>query len=74
MTNLIDTYPLAARFIRRLREIDPFYGNQQHQRAFVARLHRMQELQPCGKDHEHNFRCYSKEVVDQARVDTAGVL
>jgi hypothetical protein len=46
-----------------LRSIDDKYGSQEHQRAFIARMTRAQELNPCMKDHTgerptHRTSCY----------------
>lgn len=47
-----------------MRSLDPTYGNQKHQRDFIARMDRAQELNPCTLDHSgddpptHVTRCY----------------
>ncbi len=47
-----------------LRRIQPTYGSEKHQQAFLARMERAQELHPCSKDHAgdtpptHTHRCY----------------
>ncbi len=47
-----------------LMAIDPKYGDQTHQRAFMARMERAQALTPCTKDHSgdkppvHRTACY----------------
>jgi len=46
------------------RLIDPLYGNQAHQREFVHRMDRAQDLHPCTKEHAgenpptHSHLCY----------------
>ncbi len=50
-----------------LRSIDPKYGSQEHQKAFLARMQRAQDLNPCMKDHTgetppiHRTSCYPKD-------------
>jgi len=47
-----------------LRSIDDQYGSQEHQRAFIARMARAQQMNPCTKDHTrdrpptHRTACY----------------
>ncbi len=48
------------------RLIDPRYGHEAHQRAFVHRMDRVQSMNPCTKDHValgdkppiHTTHCY----------------
>lgn len=70
--DLLELFPLARLFTERMLKIDPGYGSQRHQRLFVARLHQMQALQPCTKEHEHDGACYSKATSEQAAKDVAG--
>ena len=56
-----------TKFEKRMRAQDPNYGAYEHQRAFVWRLERCQELAACPKDevntdHEHGPECYSEAV------------
>lgn len=47
-----------------LRSIDPSYGSQEHQRKFLTRMRRADQLNPCAKDHSgdtpptHTTKCY----------------
>jgi len=47
-----------------LRSIDPEYGSQEHQRAFLARMARAEAANPCTRDHDedkpptHRTACY----------------
>lgn len=47
-----------------LRRIDPEYGNQGHQRAFLSRMERAEAAHPCKRDHSrdsppiHTTACY----------------
>lgn len=47
-----------------MRSVDPDYGSQSHQREFLARMARAQELAPCARDHSedtpptHVTKCY----------------
>lgn len=59
-------YPHARAFVVRMLRLDPNYGGQAHQREFVRRMHRMQELQPCPKEHEHEAACYSRDTIAKA--------
>lgn len=63
MANLTTEFPLAARLIERLTAIDPEYGSQQHQRAFIERAHEMQRRAPCAQKHEHGSGCYAEATV-----------
>lgn len=65
---MIEKYPLAERFVRRMEIDDPFYGIQQHQEQGIEWRHDMQRLQPCPYDHEHTHSCYSKETQDRTRL------
>jgi len=47
----------------RLRQVDPEYGSQRHQRAFIERMREVQRRAPCSKDHEHSSSCYPAAVM-----------
>lgn len=57
----------------RYRSIDPNYGSQDHQRAFIERCEELQRIAPCSKDHsqddppEHRYSgndaCYPENAV-----------
>ncbi len=49
------------RFLERMLQIDPRYGEQHHQKQFLARYMRRQELGKCLADHEHDNACYRKD-------------
>lgn len=50
-----------------MRSIDPSYGSQEHQRQFLERMERAQQLNPCMKDHSgddpptHVTKCYPSD-------------
>ncbi len=53
----------SDKFVARMRELDATYGDQEHQRAFVARLDACEANNPCPVvvvTHEHSFACYEK--------------
>lgn len=45
----------------RMAGIDPKYGQQLHQRAFIERMEGAQLKHPCAKQHEHVTACYPKD-------------
>lgn len=51
---------------QKLKSIDPNYGSQEHQRAFLARMARLQEIAPCAKEHEHATSCYPEAALRAA--------
>lgn len=53
------------KLVERLKSIDPDYGSQAHQRAFVERMEEAQRIAPCAKDHEHATSCYPEVVMVQ---------
>jgi len=59
----------VTNFEKRMRAIDPNYGAYQHQRDYVWRLERMEELAACPKpetdDHEHGPDCYPAAVKER---------
>jgi len=57
----MDALPPPNRFVERMLVIDPHYGEQHHQRQFVLRYDKRQELGQCPKDHEHENGCYRKD-------------
>ena len=56
-----------TKFQKRMLGIDSNYGAHEHQRSFIWRLERMQEVAACPKDeetsdHEHGPDCYPEAV------------
>lgn len=55
-----------TKFEERMRALDPNYGAYEHQRAFIWRLERCQELAACPKaeddTHEHGPDCYPEAI------------
>lgn len=60
---LREKFPLAAKSIDHLVQLDPNYGAQRHQWLFVERLHEMQRVAPCSTDHTHRPSCYPDAVI-----------